>query len=211
MKKKFISVVTALMVLAMGTTVSAASPTTQAGTPEYYKAAVESVTNAEGVAVNVTAASEEQVKSAEAVENVSVKAVFEVPIKLAEGQTVTLTFTMKEEVGANVQVLHWNGTAWESDSISGVKVEGKKVTATFSSLSPVAIVEKTEVAAASETPIYSPEWYEAQKTANTDNSVAAATTTVTSPKTGENAAFLPMMAVICLAGVVVCTRKVKFN
>lgn len=214
MKKKFISVVTALMVLAMGTTVFAASPSTAGTKEESYKAAVSEVTTAEGTAVTVKAASEEQVKAAEAVENVTVKAVIDVDITLAAGETATLTFKVPSvKAGSSIQVLHWDGAKWESSSVSNVKVEEGKVTATFSSLSPIAIVEAQTVAeAVSAAPVYSPEWYEAQKAANTDNSAAAAAaSTVTSPKTGETAAVLPVLAVICAAGVVVCGKRVKFN
>lgn len=221
MKKKFISVLAALMVLAMGTTVSAQSPGTEQQKVETYKQAVSEVKAADGTTVEVKAATTEQVQAAETAaeqikteqkaEKVTVKAVVDVNLTLAAGQTATLTFTVPSvKAGADIRVLHWDGSKWESASVSGVTVADGKVTATFSSLSPIAFVEVQQVAAAaSETPIYSPEWYEAQKVANTDNS-AASNTTVTSPKTGE-AAFLPMMAVICLAGVVVCARKVKFN
>ncbi len=218
MKKKFISVLAALMVLAMGTTVSAASPTTDEQKAETYKEAVSEVKTADGTAVTVKAATTEQVKAAETAaeqikteqkaETVTVKAVVDVDITLAEGETATLTFAVPSvKAGANIQVLHWDGAKWESGSVNGVKVEDGKVTATFSKLSPIAIVEVQQVAAAAGE-VYNPGAHDKYLT---NNNATTDTTTVTSPKTGENAAFLPMMAVICLAGVVVCSRKVKFN
>lgn len=204
--KKFISVLAALMVLVMGTTVFAASPTTETQQAQDYLAAVSKVTDADGNNVSLTAASTDVIAAAERIANVSVKTVVNVEgITLAAGETATLTFSVSGiTAGADIQVLHWDGTKWESDSVSGVRVEDGKVTATFSSLSPIAIVEKTQGATA-------PETTTSTSSQTGDNTAATATTTVTSPQTGENATLLPVLAVICLAGVVVCTRKVKFN
>lgn len=82
--------------------------------------------------------------------------------------------------GSKVTVLHYNGTEWEKIPVDAVGEE--TVTATFESLSPVAIV--VEKAAAS----------------------AAGTT---SPKTGTSPVVMMAIfgAVICMAGAVVLTKK----
>lgn len=99
------------------------------------------------------------------------------------------------EAGKKYVLLHQkaDGT-WEK--IDPSKIEAGKITATFGSFSPVAIVE---IAAK----------------AGSNNSSAAATTTTTtpaaSPKTGETLPVAGIAALICLAGVVACAKKVKFN
>ena len=88
----------------------------------------------------------------------------------------TITFDIPGvTAGQKVTVLHQkaDGT-WEV--ISGSKVEDGKVTATFTSLSPVAFVVEG-----------------------------------TSDKTGTTLPVLSLLAIVCLAGVVFCTRKVKFS
>lgn len=133
---------------------------------------------------------------------------------LAKGVNITFSAPGINK-GDTVAVLHLkaDGT-WES--ISAVAGDGS-ITGKFTSLSPVwyfkvnlASVE-APAGTPAETPIYSPEWYEAQKALYTDNSAAAGTDAVTSPKTADAAPILPVLAVVCLAGVVVCSRKVKFN
>lgn len=81
---------------------------------------------------------------------------------------------------AKLIVLHYNGTEWEKVTVDAVG-DGT-VTATFESLSPVAIVvEKTAASAAG----------------------------TTSPKTGTSPVVMMAIfgAVICMAGAVVLTKK----
>lgn len=116
--------------------------------------------------------------------------------------------------GDTVIVLHLNAKGvWEN--IAATATADNEITGTFFSLSPVMYAKVTVAAAApapAENKNYSPEWYEAQKALYTDNSAAAAgTDAVTSPKTAEAAPVFPVLALVCLAGVVVCSRKVKFN
>ena len=87
------------------------------------------------------------------------------------------------KAGAAVAVLHWNGTAWEV--IKPDAVNDGTVKATLTSLSPVFVVEFSAL---------------------TSDGKAV------SPKTGSSMPVLPVMAVICMAGVaVVATKKVKCN
>ena len=270
MKKKLITVLTALMVLSFSTTAFAAgSPnasnasqntqsstttttttTTQAATPSEVKAvpatvtantaqtakvstevevktpaayvettkATATVNGKEVAAPSITAVSETTVNSAVEVvkeqlkdvaniannfiggtkgaalanaaanSNVSikteVKSVVEVSapagVTVSAANPITLTFNVDGiTADSYVMILHYNGTAWES--ISATTGNGT-VTATFTSLSPIAIVQ-----------------------------LEADTSAVTSPKTGAAMPAAAVIAVICAAGVVVCTRKVKFN
>ena len=59
----------------------------------------------------------------------------------AKDLPATITFAVSG-VTANtkVEVLHYDGTKWEKDTVSGVKAGNGTITATFSKLSPVAFV-----------------------------------------------------------------------
>ena len=59
----------------------------------------------------------------------------------AKDLPATITFAVSG-VTANtkVAVLHYDGTKWEKDTVSGVKAGNGTITATFSKLSPVAFV-----------------------------------------------------------------------
>lgn len=178
------AILAALLVLSCGTTVLAAPSASASDIADGvkvtakggYEVVVEEVT---------TKVTNSAVKAAEKVnEDADVLAVFEVSVPKAKGK-VTLTFEVAGiKAGANIIVLHYNGTKWET--ITPDKVEKGKVTATFSSLSPVAIVELP-----------------AEDTAD-DKDVEK------SPTTGMPV-VLPFAAVICAAGAVGCARKVKFN
>ena len=75
------------------------------------------------------------------VKNATVHSIFDVTLDneavFANGGSVKIPFTVAGIAGKDVVVLHYNGTAWEVVSST---VSGNVVTATFTSLSPVAIV-----------------------------------------------------------------------
>lgn len=130
----------------------------------------------------------------------TIKTLVDVTVKgrtVTADDPVTVTFQVPGvKAGANILVLHWNGTQWET--IVPDSVKDGEVTATFTSLSPVAIVEldvQDATTAASNT---------ATNTTNTTN--------VTSPKTGMSAsAVIPALALVFAAGAVVCARRAKNN
>lgn len=97
------------------------------------------------------------------------------------------------EAGKKYVLLHQkaDGT-WEK--IDATKIEAGKITATFKSFSPVAIVEVA-----------------AKAGSNNSGAATTAATPAASPKTGETLPVAGIAALICLAGVVVCAKKVKFN
>lgn len=99
----------------------------------------------------------------------------------------TFTFNVSGTEGKTVYIFHWTGSAWE---LVGSCV-GPAVTATFTSLSPVAFVVDVQ---------------EASNSSSSSSSDASAV----SPRTGNNMAIFASIAVICVAGsaaYVVATKK----
>ena len=237
MKKKLISVLAAVMVLTMGTTVFAAtSPTTnsvsnvevnatqkvvvkptETQAPATYVEGINSINSNTGAAAvkavtdNTMASVKAEIQSqmndvaklADTIGSATLKQIaadntkqvtpsvkFAADVTAPAGVTVSaanpITLDLPApgvKAGAAVAVLHWNGTAWEV--IKPDAVNDGMVKATFTSLSPVFVVEFSAL---------------------TSDGKAV------SPKTGSSMPVLPVMAVICMAGVaVVATKKVKCN
>lgn len=196
MKKKIAALLTAVMVMAMGTTALAApSPTTDTNTDNTPATSYADVTIPSGgvvingqvsdVVLNITAVTNAQVSAAQAQAVAQIaptaKVLKMVDIEWPQGVTgkVQITFAVSGVTeGQKLAILHQKSDgSWEV--ITPDKVENGKVTATFTSLSPVAIVA-----------------YNA------------------SAQTGETAsasAAVPFMMIICLAGIAICGKKVKFN
>lgn len=195
MKKRIAALLAALLVLSVATPVLAASPSTS-NTPASSQAsaaakaeaealasgveAANVVVNGQSVAVSISAADPATVSEAKKVAEINLPAsatvlkVVDVSLPV-DFESVTLTFEVSGvKAGQKVTVLHMlPDHNWE---ILPATAGNGTVTATFTSLSPVAFV------------------------------VGA-----TSPKTGETLPVFAILAVICLAGTVVCSRKVKFN
>ena len=237
MKKKLISVLAAVMVLTMGTTVFAAtSPTTKSVSnvevnatqkvvvkptetqaPATYVEGINSINSNTGAAAvkavtdNTMASVKAEIQSqmndvaklADTIGSATLKQIaadntkqvtpsvkFAADVTAPAGVTVSAANPITLDIpapgvkaGAAVAVLHWNGTAWEV--IKPDAVNDGTVKATLTSLSPVFVVEFSAL---------------------TSDGKAV------SPKTGSSMPVLPVMAVICMAGVaVVATKKVKCN
>ena len=237
MKKKLISVLAAVMVLTMGTTVFAAtSPTTnsvsnvevsttqkvvvkptETQAPAAYVDGIKTINSGSGAAPvaavtdNTMASVKAEIQSqmndvakladtigsatlkqiaADSTKQVTPSVKFAAEVTAPAGVTVSAANPITLDIpapgvkaGAAVAVLHWNGTAWEV--IKPDAVNDGTVKATFTSLSPVFVVEFSAL---------------------TSDGKAV------SPKTGSSMPVLPVMAVICMAGVaVVATKKVKCN
>lgn len=183
MKKRMAAVLAALMMLSCATTVFAAPSATASDVADGVK--VVSKAGYEVVVEEVTAKVTNSATKAAAKVNkdADVIAVFEVEVPKAKGK-VTLTFEVAGiKASDNIVVLHYNGKKWET--IDPDKVEKGKITATFTSLSPIAIVELPA------------------ENAKADGGEK-------SPATGMPV-VLPFVACICAAGAVGCARKVKFN
>ena len=120
----------------MGATVSTA--TTSTGETVEVKETASAVTPT--VAEAAAAVEVEGVKA----EDLAVAWVRDLFVEIPEGGSVTITFDVPEAAeGQKVYVLHFNGTEWEKVG----EGTGKVVEATFTSLSPVAIVIEKEAAA----------------------------------------------------------------
>lgn len=262
MKKKFISLLAAAMVLAMSTTAFAAtSPTTSTSKPdtstttttpapapvtvaptevkatvstavetkapeEYVAAIAGTAATVNGVAVTPTIApvSAEMVEATKAqlVEKLKdvtalsaaigtstfadamkdttkavvpeIKTVVDVTapagVTVSEKTPITLTFAVAGiDEYSSVFFLHYNTTTGVWETIKGSCGNGF-VTGTFTSLSPIAIV---------------------QMSADTEAVEVVDANKVTSPKTASELPVFPVIAVICVAGIAICAKKVKFN
>lgn len=113
-------------------------------------------------------------------------------------------------------VAHWNGQAWE---VLQTKVENGVVYALFpSGFSPVSL---TIVTVGEEQPDDGNNNNNNNNNNNSNNSSnnnnnnnnnnSSSSSTPASPKTGETAPVAGILAVICLAGVAVCAKKVRYN
>ena len=194
MKKKIAVVLTALMVMAMGTTAFAAtSPTTKTSETTTAEAtAYANVTVAAGgividgvastaaptvkavtTAFTVGAAQTQAVASVAPTAKVLQMIDVTLPVSFEKAQ---LTFSVNGvTAGQKIAVLHQkHDGSWEV--INPDSVGNGTVTATFTSLSPIAFVA-----------------YNA------------------SAQTGETTPVLPIIVLICAAGIAVCGAKVKFN
>lgn len=261
MKKKLASLLAALMVLSMGTTVFAEDSPTAADVVK--KADVSSAT-IDGQEVTLTKSTLSTNDYKKAVEEAGTKKVLAAFNLTADGQTITaekpliVTFSVvdvtADDTVDNISLLHYCTThgCWETIKPSSV-VEGK-VTASFHSLSPVAIVKTaagtTGGGGTAQTPgtstgetINNYYNYYTNPSASTGNTSATngntsstannsgitqtnnnnqvvnvyttapaaatpgASTSNTSPKTGANVPVLPIIAVLSIMGIAVCSKK----
>ena len=190
MKKKIAVVLTALMVMAMGTTAFAAtSPTTKTSETTTTEAtAYANVTEAaDGIVIDGVASTAVKAVTTAQVEAAQTQAVASVAPTAKVLQMIDVTLPVSFEkaqltfsvngvtAGQKIAVLHQkHDGSWEV--INPDSVGNGTVTATFTSLSPIAFVA-----------------YNA------------------SAQTGETTPVLPIIVLICAAGIAVCGAKVKFN
>lgn len=151
--KKFAAVLAALLVLSCGTTVLAAPSQTAAGLAKDVKATAVTA-DGKAVAVTVEAVENESIvkealaKAEEKSAKSEVLALVEVEVPAGTTGKVTVTFEVPGVTAADagkLYLLHEKADGvWEV--IHPDKVEAGKVTATFSSFSPVAIVKVADTA-----------------------------------------------------------------
>lgn len=198
MKKKLAAVLAALMVLTVGTTVFGAQSTTTTDTTVTKAAeSVGTVTSSTATDIKVTTVASADVvtdagkeaatvaKSSNAKEEVL--GVVEINATLPTGGADLEIAVSGVKAGDNIVVLHYLSAEKKWEKLTPKSVADGKIVVHFDSLSPVAVVRMSPVAAAT-TPA-----------------------TPTSPKTGTAFPVLAILAIVCAAGVVVCGRKVKFN
>lgn len=247
MKRKLAGLFTALMVLSLGTTAFAAGSVSSEDVIQQEKVdkAVEGAKNVSCETENVTASVpnmedeavaakvNEAITEAGKKEGADVLAVIELEYDgdIPEGG-VTITLSVPGvQANANIVLLHWDSVNNVWEEITPISVEDGKITAHFSSFSPVAIVEVAK-AAEPEQPTTPEEPSKPEQpgqpnqpstpngpgqTPNNgpgqtpNNGPSTQTPEGKSPKTGAEASVLPILAVICAVGIAVCGKKVKVN
>lgn len=227
MKKKLAGLLTVLMVLSMGMTAFAKESPGKGNSSNSSGSSSTTTQTPTGTGKTETTPVSQAVKEA-AFEvakvvspNAQVMAVVDVTYdgEIPAGG-VELSFSLAGvQAGDNIVLLHQlKDGRWEK--ITPDSIENGVVKATFTSLSPVAFVKIPPAQNDGNTASNGT----ANGTNGTTNGTSAkpnGTTTSTSsnavgsvaasPKTGAELPVLPVLAMICAAGIVVCGRKVKFN
>lgn len=220
MKRKLAGLLTALMVLAMGTTAFAAgSPNSgsNSGTTSTPPSASQDTVIGDATNTTVTQVSEAVAAAAENVAkqvspNAEVVSVVDVTYDgVIPAGGVQISFSLAGvQVGDNYVLLHQLPDGrWEV--ITPDSIENGKITATFTSLSPVAFVKIASAQNGGSTITDGTNGTSTKPSGTTSTSNTAAKAASASPKTGAALPVLPVLAMICVAGIVVCGRKVKFN
>ena len=92
----------------------------------------------------------QQILGSAFVEGMHVIDVIDVSVPAGTPMPVTITFSVPGvTANSNVAVLHYDGSKWETSSVSGVSAGNGTITATFASLSPVALVADTAASSSS--------------------------------------------------------------
>lgn len=122
----------------------------------------------------------------------------------AGGLELTIPISGIEE-GKKYILLHLTGGKWET--ILPTSVANGKVTATFTSLSPVVASEVMIVEVGED----EDDDDDDSDASGTTQAAAAAANPATSPKTAETLPVAGVMALIALAGAAVCADKIRYN
>ena len=212
--KKFLSVVmVVVLALSLGMAAFAADsvtevpggvkvPTSVTETVEGEEVVVELTTGtvAAGDKLTYTEAAKVLGSAVTAGKNVAVVSLFELTAdrEVTAANPLTVTFTVPQ--GTYV-VLHKAGDKWEV--VSDVTT-GTSVTATFKSLSPVAIVKLTDRGASS--PSELPD-YDKPASSLTTPGTSSGNKGDTSPNTGMDSTIAFALAAVLMAGAVICATK----
>lgn len=237
MKKKFASLValSAALTLAFGMTVSAAgstsTPSTNVSETALEQAAkavttdsvtvtgagvgqqAEVVVTAQEITTGNVGAAEEtlagQLKNADITQKQGgLVTGFDLSITVDgdPAENITVKFPVSGVVSSGTyRILHFKDGAWEI--LIPKKVEAGYLTATFTSLSPIVVIEVAKVEKDGENgnPAPAPQ----QPAANATPATPAAPAAPVAPKTGEALPIAGLMLVICLAGAALCTKKAR--
>ena len=126
----------------------------------------------------------QQILGSDFVEGMRVIDVVDVTAPAGVVAPYTITFSVRGVTAdSHVAVLHWDGASWERNSVSGVSAGNGTITATFQSLSPVALVA--------------------------DTADSSSTSSTASPKTGESTTVVLIggIALLAAAGAYGLKRK----
>lgn len=148
--KKLTALLSAMVLaLALGMTAFAAGSASTGGVTSDATSDVPvtiSSTNVAGPSV----ADLQQILGSAFVEGMHVIDVIDVSVPAGTRMPVTITFSVPGvTANSNVAVLHYDGSKWETSSVSGVSAGNGTITATFASLSPVALVADTAASSSS--------------------------------------------------------------
>lgn len=224
MKRKLAGLLTALMVLSMGMTAFAANSPGNGNSTNSSGSGSSTTAPSQDIAVgNATNTTITPVTTAvrDAAENVAKQVSPDAQVTAVVDVTydgtipaggVQISFSLAGvQAGDNYVLLHQLPDGrWEV--IRPDSVENGVIKATFTSLSPVAFVKIASAQNGGSTVTDDNKGTSAKPsgtTAGTSNTAAKAV--AASPKTGTALPVLPVLAMICVAGIVVCGRKVKFN
>lgn len=212
MKRKLAGLLTALMVLTMGTTAFAAgSPSSgsNSGTPSTNQGpAIGNATN-----TTITQVSDAVIDAAGSVAAIvspdaQVTAVVDVTYAgVIPPEGVQISFSLAGvQAGDNYVLLHQLADGrWEQ--ITPDSIENGVIKATFTSLSPVAFLKLPKQDSSNTNTTGTT----IRPSGVTSTSSTAAGTAAGSPRTGAPLPILPVLAMICVAGIVVCGRKIRLN
>lgn len=148
--KKLTALLSAMVLaLALGMTAFAAGSASTGGVTSDATSDVPvtiSSTNVAGPSV----ADLQQILGSAFVEGMHVIDVIDVSVPAGTEMPVEITFSVPGvTANSNVAVLHYDGSKWETSSVSGVSAGNGTITATFASLSPVALVADTAASSSS--------------------------------------------------------------
>lgn len=212
MRKTVAGLLTMVMVLAMGMTAFAAeSPKTESNevtsptkNVTVYTAPKQTVEAAEAAVATELGAAGAKAEDIVAVVDVTYDG------KIPEGGVqITLNLAGVKK-GDNIVLLHQRKDNGKWERITPDVVGDGYVMATFTNLSPVAVVKLPPAAPKQDEDSNQTATTTTTKTTTTTN-VVRSTTPGTSPRTGAELPILPVLALICVAGIAVCGSKVKFN
>ena len=224
MKRKLAGLLTALMVLSMGMTAFAAKSPGDGNSTNSSGSGSSTTAPSQDIAVgNATNTTITPVTTAvrDAAENVAKQVSPDAQVTAVVDVTydgtipaggVQISFSLAGvQAGDNYVLLHQLPDGrWEV--IRPDSVENGVIKATFTSLSPVAFVKIASAQNGGSTVTDDNKGTSAKPNGTTTGtSNTAAKAVAASPKTGAALPVLPVLAMICVAGIVVCGRKVKFN
>ena len=183
--KKLTALLSAMVLaLALGMTAFAAGSASTGGVTSDATSDVPvtiSSTNVAGPSV----ADLQQILGSAFVEGMHVIDVIDVSVPAGTEMPVEITFSVPGvTANSNVAVLHYDGSKWETSSVSGVSAGNGTITATFASLSPEALVADTAAS-------------------------SSASSSTASPKTGESTTVVLIggIALLAAAGAYGLKRK----
>lgn len=133
----------------------------------------------------------------------TVVAAFELSVDVADKPVIISVKVPGVKADGKYAFLHYDGAKWEVIAASN---NNGTLTGTFNSLSPVAVIELKDGAE----PAQSNNNNNSNNNSS-NNTAAAPASAAVSPKTGETVPAAGIMAVILIAGAVICAKKYQMS